>query len=340
MKRIHLSTLLATVVLGCLPRVAEAGPLTVIHSWSMGEEEEGTPGTPANGTLLDTVGELHLEPTGPPEYASLGAALGVFFNNQDSAHNMPATEFYSSEEADVTPIDTARWGIEAIVRIDQMPATNQEFAVIELGAGSSGILLQTYGNGSWGLHRSGVAITSDTNPVLVGQTQHLAAVLNEGSWQLWVDGLLAASFADPGYDPAAGIRIGAGNTGPGNNRGFNGVIEAVRIFEYEDTFDINETLLGVLNPDKDGDGFDDAVEIELGFDPNNPASTPESKTDIRTAVEFSFWAAKNQKYTIEQSADLTTWTAIEEGITGRGGEITRLYSTAAQPNQHYRAVRQ
>jgi len=97
---------------------------------------------------------------------------------------------------------------------------------------------------------------------------------------------------------------------------------------------------GVVDPDKDGDGFDDTVEIELGFDPNNPASTPESKTDIRTAVEFSFWAAKNKKYNIEQSPDLAAWTIIETGITGRGGEITRLYSTGAQPKQHYRAVRQ
>jgi len=128
--------------------------------------------------------------------------------------------------------------VEAIVRIDVLPATNQEFAVIELGGGSGGILLQTFGNGAWGLHRSGVAITSDPNPVLVGQTQHLAAVLNEGSWQLWVDGELAASFADAGYNPATGIRIGAGDAGAGVNRRVNGVIDQVRVFDYTGTFDI------------------------------------------------------------------------------------------------------
>jgi hypothetical protein len=97
---------------------------------------------------------------------------------------------------------------------------------------------------------------------------------------------------------------------------------------------------GVVDPDKDGDGFDDVVEVELGFDPNNPASTPESKTDLVTAVEFSFWAAKNKKYIIEQSPDLAAWTVIETDIPGRGGEITRLYSITDQPKQHYRAKRQ
>ncbi len=96
----------------------------------------------------------------------------------------------------------------------------------------------------------------------------------------------------------------------------------------------------VVDPDKDGDGFDDVVEIELGFDPEDPASTPESKTDIRTAVEFSFWAARSKRYRIESSPDLATWTTVEENILGRGGEITRLYSITGQPGLNYRAVRQ
>jgi len=96
----------------------------------------------------------------------------------------------------------------------------------------------------------------------------------------------------------------------------------------------------VVDPDSDGDGFDDDVEIALGFDPNDPASTPESKTDMIVAVEFRFWAAKNIRYRIERSTDLVTWNPVEENIQGRGGEITRLYSIVGQPIQHYRAVRQ
>jgi len=217
--------------------------ITVLHSWSMGDAEAGTADNPAAETIIDTVGGVNVTRTGAPTYAALGGGIGVDFNNVGSAHNVAATEYYSSIAGDVNPSDPARWGVEAIVRIDLLPANNQELAVIELGASSGGILLQTFGNGAWGLHRSGVAITSDPNPVLVGQTQHLAAVLNEGAWQLWVDGTLAASFPDAGYNPVAGIRIGAGNAGAGINRGFNGVIDTVRVFEYTGTFDIDQTLV-------------------------------------------------------------------------------------------------
>jgi hypothetical protein len=95
----------------------------------------------------------------------------------------------------------------------------------------------------------------------------------------------------------------------------------------------------VVNPDGDGDGFDDTLEIALGFDPTNPLSTPESRSGIRTAVEFSFYAAKNKKYRIEDSTDLLTWTLVEDNISGRGAEITRLYSTTSPPTRHFRAVR-
>lgn len=96
----------------------------------------------------------------------------------------------------------------------------------------------------------------------------------------------------------------------------------------------------VIDPDKDGDGFDDTVENEVGTDPNNPSSTPESVTDLRTAVEFSFWAGKGRKYTIESSPDLVTWTPVEKDISGRGLKVSRLYSIVGQPKLHYRSVRQ
>lgn len=97
----------------------------------------------------------------------------------------------------------------------------------------------------------------------------------------------------------------------------------------------------VVNPDKDGDGFDDEVEVALGTDPNNAASTPESKPDLVTAVEFKFYAAKNKTYRIETSTDLVEWTAIEDNIRGQGRSepITRLYSLTSHTVRHFRAVR-
>ncbi|MES2469904.1 MAG: hypothetical protein V4675_21565 [Verrucomicrobiota bacterium] len=95
----------------------------------------------------------------------------------------------------------------------------------------------------------------------------------------------------------------------------------------------------VVNPDIDGDGFDDTFETALGFNPNNPLSTPESKTDIFTSIEFSFHTAKNRTYRIESSANLQDWETVESGIIGRGGEMTRLYSTRAPKRLYYRSVR-
>lgn len=222
--------------------------LSVIHNWSMGDDNGGVAGNPAGTSITDTVGGLTLTRTGAPVYGTLNGSTAVSFNNTGSAHNVAATEYYSSALGDVNPTDPARWGIEAIVRINLVPATNQELAVFEMGAGPKGILLETFGNGAWAIHQSNVAIMASTSPVLAGQTQHLAIVRDSGNWQLWVDGLLSASFASADYNPDAGIRIGAGNAGTGDNRGFNGLIDSVRIFEYTGAFDTKDTLYPIPEP--------------------------------------------------------------------------------------------
>lgn len=319
---------------------AAAEPVTVIHAWTMGEEEGGIAGNAADSTLVDTVGDADLEPVGLPVFATLEGHMGVFFNNEGSAHNAPATEYFFSDDADINPTDPTRWGFEAIVRIDVLPAPNQELAVMDVGGGSTGIILETFGNGAWAIHQSNVAIMAATTPVRAGKRQHLAVVQNNGKWELYVDGLLATSFPSTGSDPNPGIRIGAGNAGPGNNRGFKGLIETVRVFEYTDTFDIYDTLLAVTNPDADGDGFDDDVETALGFNPKDPTSTPESSSSLDTAVEFTFHAAKGKLYTIESSTDLQTWMPVEQNIAGSGNAVRRLYSIRGVPSRHFRAVRQ
>ena len=97
----------------------------------------------------------------------------------------------------------------------------------------------------------------------------------------------------------------------------------------------------VVNPDKDGDGFDDEVEVALGTNPDDRLSTPESKTDLVTAVEFKFHAAKNTFYRIETSTNLQDWATVEDDIRGTGSPepITRLFSITGQPVRHFRAVR-
>ncbi len=150
------------------------------------------------------------------------------------------------------------------------------------GTDNNGIILQTFGDGAWGLHRPNVAITADTTPVLVGQTQHVAAVLNGGAWQLWVDGTLRASFNNAAQDPGAGIRIGAGNAGTGDNRGFDGVIETVRVFEYSGTFDIRDTLYnGPARPITDFIEVLPNADFSIAWDGNEGNfSTPDSPAPV------------------------------------------------------------
>ncbi len=91
--------------------------------------------------------------------------------------------------------------------------------------------------------------------------------------------------------------------------------------------------------DTDADGFGDGVEVREGFNPTSSASTPESATSIRTAVEFRFNAAKGLSYRIEGSVNLTDWTTVEAAINGNGDTVTRFYSIANQSLRFFRAKR-
>jgi hypothetical protein len=129
-----------------------------------------------------------------------------------------------------------------------------------------------------------------------------------------------------GVDPvlATGLRIVVPATGLGGGT----AIDEIEIYG----------TIGA-DPDSDGDGFDNDVETALGFDPNNPASSPESIATSEFAVEFGFYAGKNRNYRIESSTDTQAWTTVEDNIAGTGGEIRRLYSTRGQPRKFYRASR-
>ncbi len=59
-----------------------------------------------------------------------------------------------------------------------------------------------------------------------------------------------------------------------------------------------------------------------------------------TAVEIRFGAGVGKSYRIESSLDLDTWTPVESGIAGNGGEVTRFYTTQAIPKRYFRALRE
>jgi len=92
--------------------------------------------------------------------------------------------------------------------------------------------------------------------------------------------------------------------------------------------------------DTDGDGFDDIFEINTKYDPLNQESTPEAYLEIQTAVEIKFNAAKDLNYKIENSVDLENWSAIENGVLGKGGLIKRIYSIDDYPGRYFRVKRE
>jgi hypothetical protein len=91
--------------------------------------------------------------------------------------------------------------------------------------------------------------------------------------------------------------------------------------------------------DTDGDGFDDKFEVDTGFNPAFGASTPDTLSSIRTAVEFRFNAANGATYRVESSTDLENWTIVEDDIAGNCGVIVRFYSTEGKAMRGFRARR-
>ena len=93
-----------------------------------------------------------------------------------------------------------------------------------------------------------------------------------------------------------------------------------------------------LLADTDGDGFTDSYEIQTGKSPMSAADKPLLVAEVRTAIEFSFPSATGKTYRVEGSADLASWSTVEDGIAGTGAGVTRLYSTRDTPSRFFRVA--
>jgi hypothetical protein len=92
--------------------------------------------------------------------------------------------------------------------------------------------------------------------------------------------------------------------------------------------------------DTDGDGFLDGYEVQTGKSPTDPEDKPALVAEARTAIEFTFPSAIGKTYRIEDSPDMETWDAVESGIAGNGGTITRFYSTRNREKRFFRVEEQ
>ncbi|RYD31017.1 MAG: hypothetical protein EOP86_18810 [Verrucomicrobiaceae bacterium] len=176
------------------------------------------------------------------------------------------------------------------------------------------------------------ATTPDTGDAATGwQT---VGTLNYAANDDEVSGELFTAY----YRHQFAITQGAGTTGV-QATAFRILVPATGLNGGTDIDEIELHGPATVTLDKDGDGFDDTVETALGFDPANPASTPEGNAAIETAVEFSFYAANGKTYTIQESEDMTAWVTVEENVRGKGVKISRVYSKAGKNKRYYRAVR-
>lgn len=110
-------------------------------------------------------------------------------------------------------------------------------------------------------------------------------------------------------------------------------------WDHDGLADGEEVLTALTNPkvpDTDADGFLDGYEVLTGKLPLDPLSKPALVAEARTAIEFTFPSALGKVYRIESSTDLATWTLVESGIAGNGGEIQRFYSIRNQPKRYFR----
>jgi hypothetical protein len=221
--------------------------LTVLHTWNLDGAEAGQP---ASDPAVDSTGSINLGKVGSFNHVNTSTAgVGVALTNPlPNGAGDPATMYYHSSIGQVTLTSTSNWGFEAWVK---MNSKGEEGAVLMVGSEASGVILQelgVLGNG-WaiqvpGLYLAGTASTT----VKLGQEQHIAGVMENGQWTIYVDGVPEA-FQDVWANgtqvvtPTAGMWIGAATFQGNPRRGMDGDIGVVRIFEFEaGTFDINHTL--------------------------------------------------------------------------------------------------
>jgi len=109
-----------------------------------------------------------------------------------------------------------------------------------------------------------------------------------------------------------------------------------------------ETTIHGTDPDywdSDGDGFGDGYEVQLGFDPTLPGSSPEMHGIIHVedggqTITVSVEGAVGKTYRLERSDDLQAWIPVEEGILGEGDQIIRSYPTSDADHRFFRGVRE
>ena len=132
------------------------------------------------------------------------------------------------------------------------------------------------------------------------------------------------------FETNTGIYVSPQNTGTSPNNpdsDGDGLKDGVEVNTHHTNPNLSDT---------DADGFSDSYELLTGHSPTDPNDKPSLVAQASPAVELTFSSATGKTYRIEASSDLVAWIAIESGIAGTGSEIQRFYSTKNTSKRFYR----
>jgi hypothetical protein len=110
----------------------------------------------------------------------------------------------------------------------------------------------------------------------------------------------------------------------------DGLLDAAELFTYH---------TNPLKADSDGDGFSDSTEIYAGKNPLDKNDNPAALLNIYQAIEIEFFTLAGQRYQVQTSDDLKTWTNLGDPIEGTGEIYHKLFSIRGGKKLFHRVER-
>lgn len=251
LSKIIAGVVVSAAVLGFVGQASAA--IQVLDQWNFDQTSGSAPST---ATDLGS-GGINLPLTGSAQMTSNGVNLA---NNPDSPANY-YQNFTESSPGQVNVTKVGNWGMDAVVNLNALPqaTTNNpdgEENILQLGpwdSTSTSYTLEalqdanTDNISSWTVQENGFKIDfadpSQGGQVVADQNVHVAAVFEDGSFHMFVNGNAVPVVNDYtntgsaattwGGAPNPGVVLGAMDFQGSFVHGFNGSVKMVRIFQFQ-----------------------------------------------------------------------------------------------------------